>query len=63
MFLENQPNQFSKMNLNNSSLNFLVLNNFIKIFKYLKTDNYIFYKPIKINYKHPYNLKYFENSV
>ena len=51
------------MNLSNSSLNLLVLNNFIEIFKYLKNDKYIFYKTIKMNHKHPYNLKYFENSV
>ena len=51
------------MNLSNSSLNLLVLNNVIEIFKYFKNDKYIFYKPIKTNHKHSYNLKYFENSV
>ena len=56
------------MNLNNFSLNFLMLNNFIKIFKYLKTDIVDLFlnisdKPIKTNDKHPYNLKYFVNSV
>ena len=56
------------MNLNNSTSNFLVFNNFIKIFKYLKTDIVDLFlnisdKPIKTNHKHPYNLKYFTNSV
>ena len=44
-----------------------MLNNFLKIFKYLKTDIVDLFlnisdKPIKINHKHTYNLKYFKNS-
>ena len=61
-------NRFSKIYLNTFCYNFLVVNNFIKSFIYLKTKiinkiKNISTKPIKPTYKYIYNFKYTMNWV